>query len=29
MIWIESIICAGLIIWTATLLSTYGDGLAD
>ncbi len=29
MIWIEFIICAGLIIWTASLLSKYGDVLAD
>ena len=29
MIWIEFIICAALIIWAATLLSKYGDVLAD
>jgi cation:H+ antiporter len=29
MLWIEFIVCAGLIIWTATLLSKYGDVLAD
>lgn len=29
MIWIELIICAGLIVWAATLLSKYGDVLAD
>jgi cation:H+ antiporter len=29
MIWVQFIICAGLIIWTATLLSKYGDVLAD
>lgn len=29
MIWIEFIVCAALIIWTATLLSKYGDVLAD
>ena len=29
MIWIEFIICAVLIIWAATLLSKYGDVLAD
>ena len=29
MLWIEFIICAGLIIWAATLLSKYGDVLAD
>jgi cation:H+ antiporter len=29
MIWIEFIICAGLLIWAATLLAKYGDVLAD
>jgi cation:H+ antiporter len=29
MVWVEFIICAGLLIWTATLLSRYGDVLAD
>jgi cation:H+ antiporter len=29
MVWIEFIICAGLLIWAATLLSKYGDVLAD
>jgi cation:H+ antiporter len=29
MIWFEFIICAALIIWAATLLSKYGDVLAD
>lgn len=29
MVWIEFIVCAGLIIWAAILLSKYGDVLAD
>ena len=29
MIWIEFIICATLITWTGTLLSKYGDVIAD
>lgn len=28
MIWLEFIICAGLLVWAATLLSKYGDVLA-
>jgi cation:H+ antiporter len=28
MVWIEFIICAGLLVWAATLLSKYGDVLA-
>jgi cation:H+ antiporter len=29
MIWFEFLICAALLIWAATLLSKYGDVLAD
>lgn len=29
MIWIEFIVCAALITWTGTLLSKYGDVIAD
>ncbi len=29
MVWIEFIICAGLLIWAATLLSKYGDVIAE
>src|SRR5512146_3480128 len=29
MIWIEFIICAGLIFWTGSLLSKYGDVIAE
>ena len=29
MVWIEFIVCAGLLIWAATLLAKYGDVLAD
>ncbi len=29
MIWLEFVLCAGLLIWAATLLSKYGDVLAD
>jgi len=29
MIWIEFIACAGLLIWSATILARYGDVLAD
>lgn len=29
MIWVEFIICAALIIWTGSLLSKYGDVLAE
>ena len=28
MVWVEFIICAGLLVWAATLLSKYGDALA-